>query len=452
MSETVTILCGDTSSKQLFSHSGLRCRFSDGEVPANFDEESSRLCCKRSVSQGSFSTVHDIVGKDGKIILGQQKGELMEGPKEAILPGQPEEPPISAIKAEDEPDEVSGSAILKKLSWIDRFLYIWILLAMAAGILIGEFVRPVPQALNRVEIVTVSLPITLGLWLMMWPVLTKVQYDLLGTLLKDGKVWKKLLISCFLNWIVGPMLMTGLAWATLPDLPGYRTGIIVIGLARCIAMVLIWNHLAGGSAELCAFLVAINSCLQVVLFSPMALFYLNVVSRGAGVSIGFWPIARSVLIFLGVPLVGGILTRYLIIWSMGRRWLDTKFMPYFGPMALVGLLYTIFIMFSSQSHAIISNIGAVARTAVPMVLYFGIIFTLSMVISRLHKDTYEIAVTQAFTASGNNFELAIAVAVGTWGITSQEALAATVGPLIEVPVLVGMVYVSLWIRKKLKWE
>lgn len=346
------------------------------------------------------------------------------------------------------------AGVLMSLSLLDRLLPFWIIGAMILGVVLGYF-TDIGTVLDVVQVDTVSLPIAIGLWLMMWPVLCKVRYELLWKLLREKGVWQQMVTSLALNWLVGPLLMTGLAWATLPDLPGYRAGVIMVGLARCIAMVLIWNQLARGNPEYCAVLVAVNSVMQIVLYAPLALFYLQVVSRqflgnGQTLHIGFWQVCRSVLIFLGAPLVAGIVTRYSVIALFGKECFD-KFMVYFGPVALLALIYTVIVLFGLQGHRVISEIGDVFRVAVPMLLYFSIMWTGTVLIAWRAGYTYDKAVTQAFTASSNNFELAIAIAVGTFGIDSQEALAATVGPLIEVPVLLALVYVALWLKKKFAW-
>lgn len=344
---------------------------------------------------------------------------------------------------------------MKSLSWLDRLLPFWIIGAMILGVVLGYF-TDIGTVLNVVQVDTVSLPIAIGLWLMMWPVLCKVRYELLWSLLSEKGLWQQLVTSLALNWLIGPLLMTGLAWATLPDLPGYRAGVIMVGLARCIAMVLVWNQLARGNPEYCAILVAVNSVMQIVLYAPLALFYLQVVSRqylggGQGLHIGFWQVCRSVLIFLGAPLVAGVVTRYSVIGLFGKQRFD-KFMIYFGPVALIALIYTVIVLFGLQGHRVINEIGDVFRVAVPMLLYFSIMWTGTVLIAWRAGYTYDKAVTQAFTASSNNFELAIAIAVGTFGIDSQQALAATVGPLIEVPILLALVYVALFLKKKFRWE
>ncbi len=291
------------------------------------------------------------------------------------------------------------------LSLLDRLLPFWIIGAMILGVILGYF-TDIGTVLNMVQVVTVSLPIAIGLWLVMWPVLCKVRYELLWSLLSEKGVWQQMVTSLALNWLVGPLLMTGLAWATLPDLPGYRDGVIMVGLARCIAMVLIWNQLARGTPEYCAILAAVNSVMQIVLYAPLALFYLQVVSRqflggGQALHIGFWQVCRSVLIFLGAPLVAGIVTRYTVIACCGRERFY-RFMTYFGPVALLALIYTIIVLFGLQGHRVINEIGDVFRVAVPMLLYFSIMWTGTVLIAWRAGYTYDKAVTQAFTSSSNN--------------------------------------------------
>jgi ACR3 family arsenite transporter len=279
--------------------------------------------------------------------------------------------------------------------------------------------------------------------------LAKVKYEELG---KVAQAWEQFGVSLVLNWIIGPIIMFILAWAFLPDLPHFRTGLIIVGLARCIAMVLMWNMLAGGDSEYCAVLVALNSIFQIVMYSPLAYFFLAVVPNWFGmqstiVNISMWDIAKSVLIFLGIPLAGGIITRFYFLRTRGKDWYETKLMPRLGPTALVGLLFTIVVMFSMQGDKILAAPLDVLRVAIPLLAYFAIMFFTSFALSLWRKFPYELAATQSFTAASNNFELAIAVAVGTFTIASQEALAAVIGPLIEVPVLIGLVYVALWIKQ-----
>ncbi|PKO21993.1 MAG: arsenical-resistance protein [Chloroflexi bacterium HGW-Chloroflexi-1] len=346
--------------------------------------------------------------------------------------------------------------VFQRLSRLDRFLPLWIILAMVAGVLLGAVWPGIKAVFDALAIGTVSLPIAIGLLWMMYPVLAKVKYEELG---KVAQAWEQFGASLALNWVIGPIIMFALAWLLLPDLPHFRTGLIIVGLARCIAMVLIWNMLAGGDSEYCAVLVALNSVFQIVMYSPLAYLYLRVVPgwfggstglttgwEGTAVNIGMWDIAKSVLIFLGIPLAAGIITRFTLIGRRGVVWYETQFMPRLGPIALIGLLFTIVVMFSMQGDKILAAPWDVLRVALPLLVYFLLMFFASFGISRWRKFPYELAATQSFTAASNNFELAIAIAVGTFGIASQEALAAVIGPLIEVPVLVGLVYVALWIK------
>jgi ACR3 family arsenite transporter len=340
--------------------------------------------------------------------------------------------------------------VVKNLSWLDRFLPVWIFLAMALGVGLGHVYPSIGPMLERVKVADVSLPIAIGLLWMMYPVLAKVRYESLGTFSAHGKMFG---LSLLFNWVLGPIVMFVLAWVLLADMPEYRTGLILVGLARCIAMVLIWNMLAGGSNETAALLVALNSVFQIVMYSLLGYLFLAVVPRWLGaegmvVQISMWQIAKSVLIFLGIPLVAGFLTRVLLVRQRGVVWYDTVFMPRLGPTALIGLLYTIVLMFSMQGEKIVQLPLDVLRIAVPLLLYFVIMWGLAFVVSKAMGFSYQHTTSLAFTAAGNNFELAIAVAVGIFGIGSGEALAAVVGPLIEVPALIGLVYVSLWAKRR----
>ncbi len=342
-----------------------------------------------------------------------------------------------------------SKSVVGQLSLLDRFLPLWIFLAMAAGVILGAVAPGIKDVFDALRIGTVSFPIAVGLLWMMYPVLAKVKYEELG---KVAQAWEQFSVSLVLNWIIGPVIMFVLAWLLLPDLPHYRTGLIIVGLARCIAMVLIWNMLAGGDSEYCAVLVALNSVFQIVMYSPLAYLFLRVIpgwlgAEGTVVDIGMGEIAKSVLIFLGIPLAGGIITRYVGIRKRGPEWYETELMPKLGPTALIGLLFTIVVMFSMQGDQILDKPLDVLRVAVPLVAYFVVMFFVSFAISLWRAFPYELAATQSFTAASNNFELAIAVAVGTFGIASPEALATVIGPLIEVPVLVGLVYVALWMRR-----
>ncbi len=337
----------------------------------------------------------------------------------------------------------------KGLSTLDKWLPLWIGLAMVAGLLLGRFVPALSDLLGRLEVGGISIPIGLGLLVMMYPVLAKVRYDKVAAVTGD----KKLLISSLvLNWLVGPAVMFTLAWIFLPDLPEYRTGLIIVGLARCIAMVVIWNDLACGDREATAVLVAINSVFQVVMFSVLGWFYLTVLPGWLGLDtqgleISVWQIALNVLVFLGVPLVAGFASRWIGERRRGRAWYEQKFLPVIGPWALYGLLFTIVLLFALQGDAVTSNPLDVARIALPLLIYFGLMWFAGLLLGRGLGMTYARSTALAFTAAGNNFELAIAVAIGTFGAASGQALAGVVGPLIEVPVLVGLVYVSLWAAK-----
>ena len=337
-----------------------------------------------------------------------------------------------------------------KLSTLDRFLPVWIGVAMVAGLLLGRVIPGLDTALSAVEVQGVSLPIALGLLIMMYPVLAKVRYDRLDAVTSDRRL---LGTSLVLNWVVGPLLMFALAWVFLPDLPTYRTGLIIVGLARCIAMVIIWNDLACGDREAAAVLVAINSVFQVIMFAVLGWFYLSVLPGWLGLhqehlNVSPWKIAGSVLVFLGIPLLAGYLSRRLGERAKGRTWYEEKFLPRIGPWALYGLLFTIVILFALQGHQITGHPLDVARIALPLLVYFALMWGSGYGLGRAVGLGYERTTTLAFTAAGNNFELAIAVAIATFGVTSGQALAGVVGPLIEVPVLVGLVYVSLALRNR----
>lgn len=347
----------------------------------------------------------------------------------------------------------ADSAVVARLSTLDRFLPLWIALAMGAGLLLGRVVPGLNTALDAVKVDQTSLPIAIGLFAMMYPVLARVKYEDIGHLTGDRRmVW----LSLILNWLIGPALMFALAWIFLPDEPAFRTGLIVIGLARCIAMVLIWNDLACGDREAGALLVAINSVFQILAYAILGTFYLAILPSWLGldsenVQFSTWDITKAVLIFLGIPLVAGYLTRRIGVARKGEQWYDNVFGPRIGPIALYGLLFTIVILFALQGNTITSEPLSVVRIAVPLLVYFVVMWFSAMILSKLAGLSYPRAATVAFTAAGNNFELAIAVSIGVWGITSGEALTGVVGPLIEVPALVALVYVSLWLRRRWRW-
>ncbi len=343
------------------------------------------------------------------------------------------------------PDSVAA-----RLSTLDRFLPVWIAGAMVTGLLLGRLVPGLGSALGAVEIDGVSLPIAVGLLVMMYPVLAKVRYDRLDTVTGDRRM---LVASLVLNWVIGPALMFALAWLLLPDLPAYRTGLIIVGLARCIAMVIIWNDLACGDREAAAVLVALNSLFQVVAFAALGWFYLSVLPGWLGLSqasleVSPGQIAKSVLVFLGIPLLAGYLSRTIGEKRWGRTAYERSFLPRIGPWALYGLLFTIVVLFALQGDQITNHPTDVARIALPLLAYFALMWGGGMLLGKALGMSYARTTTLAFTAAGNNFELAIAVAIATFGVTSGQALAGVVGPLIEVPVLVGLVYVSLALRAR----
>lgn len=343
------------------------------------------------------------------------------------------------------------TAVGARLSTLNRFLPGWIAIAMVAGLLLGRLVPGVGRAVSAVEVDGISLPIAIGLLVMMYPVLAKVRYDQLDSVTGDRKLMGA---SVVVNWLIGPAVMFALAWLMLPDLPEYRTGLIIVGLARCIAMVIIWNDLACGDREAAAVLVALNSMFQVVMFAALGWFYLSVLPGWLGLSttdidVSAWQIAKSVLIFLGIPLLAGYLSRRLGERTRGRVWYESRFLPRIGPWALYGLLFTIVILFALQGHQITSRPWDVARIALPLLVYFAIMWAGGYGLGVLLRLGYARTTTLAFTAAGNNFELAIAVAIATYGAASGQALAGVVGPLIEVPILVALVYVSLALRTRL---
>jgi ACR3 family arsenite transporter len=339
--------------------------------------------------------------------------------------------------------------VLGRLSTLDRFLPVWIVAAMALGLVLGRSIDGLDTAIDRVQVGSVSLPIAVGLLVMMYPVLAKVRYTELHTVTGDRRL---LGASLLLNWIVGPALMFALAWVFLHDQPTYRTGLIIVGLARCIAMVLIWNDLSCGDREAAAVLVALNSLFQIVAFAALGYFYLETLPGWLGLEqtsldVSVWTLTRSVLVFLGIPLLAGFLTRTVGERRLGRVRYESQVLPRLGPFALYGLLFTIVMLFALQGDTISGRPGDVALIAVPLLVYFAVMWTGSMALGRGLRLGYARSATLAFTAAGNNFELAIAVAIGVFGVGSGQALAGVVGPLIEVPVLVVLVHVSLWARR-----
>lgn len=345
-----------------------------------------------------------------------------------------------------------GQDTPKKLGFVDRYLAVWILLAMGIGIAAGKLIPSLGSLLESISIQGVSLPIALGLLIMMYPVLAKVRYDKLADVASDRRL---LWWSIFFNWVLGPAVMFALAWIFLADLPEYRTGLIIVGLARCIAMVIIWNDLACGDREAAAVLVAINSVFQVIAFAGLGWFYLAVLPGWLGlpttdISFSTADVALSVLIFLGIPLLAGFLSRRIGENTKGRDWYENTFLPVIGPWALYGLLFTIVVLFALQGDTIVDRPQDVALIAVPLLIYFAIMWMGGYAAGYFSGLSYARSTSLAFTAAGNNFELAIAVAIATFGVTSGQALAGVVGPLIEVPVLIGLVYLALPLRKKFK--
>ena len=338
-----------------------------------------------------------------------------------------------------------------KLSFLDRFLPVWIIMAMAVGLLIGHFLPGIGEALSALEVGGISLPIALGLLVMMYPPLAKVRYEKTRDIAADGRL---MVVSIVLNWLVGPALMFTLAWIFLADQPELRTGLIIVGLARCIAMVLVWSDLSCADREATAVLVAINSVFQVAMFGVMGWFYLQVLPGWLGLDttsadFSFWSIVTAVLVFLGVPLLLGVLSRVWGEKAKGREWFENRFLTAVSPLAMIGLLYTIVLLFSLQGEQLVAQPTAVIRVAIPLVIYFVGMFFLGLGVAKVVGMKYAQSASVAFTAAGNNFELAIAVSIGTFGAASAQALAGTIGPLIEIPVLVGLVYVMLWIGPKL---
>ena len=350
-----------------------------------------------------------------------------------------------------------SAGVVKQLSRLDRFLPLWIALAMAAGLLLGTALPSLNDWLDALRVGTVSLPIAVGLLVMMYPVLAKVRYEDLGRMSDDGVGNGRFFgTSLFLSWVVGPALMFALAWIFLADQPAYRTGVIIVGLARCIAMVLVWNDIALGDRERAAVLVVFNALFQVAAYALLGYFYLTVLPGWLGFDtqgfeVGIWEVARTVLIFLGIPLAAGYLTRRIGIRRQGRAWYEERFIPRIAPLTLYGLLFTIVLLFAIQGDRITSAPLDVALIAAPLLVYFALMWGAGFGAGRVMGFPYPQTTALSFTVASNDFELAIAVSVGVFGAASGQALAGVVGPLIEVPVLVALVYVALWLRHRLTW-
>ncbi|KAM0746971.1 arsenical-resistance protein ACR3 [Meredithblackwellia eburnea MCA 4105] len=344
---------------------------------------------------------------------------------------------------------------LKALGFLDKLLALWIILGMGLGIILGYFVPNTSEVLESVKFVDVSLPLALALILMMWPILCRVSPSALLRLFSDSKIWQQLLFSFIVNWILAPLFMLGLAWAFLPDKEELRHGLILVGIARCIAMVLVWTDIAHGDSDFCAVLVAFNSVLQIVLFAPMAILLVAKLSTGIPedeIQVSYGTVAKSVAAFLGIPLAAALMTRASFYLMKKQELYKNKFLPAFAPLSLISLIFTTIIIFAAQGRQVVGSITSVLRVIAPLIVYFCVMFALVLCICRWKGVGYERSTVQAFTGASNNFELAIAVAVASYGANSQQALAATVGPLVEVPVLLTLAYLLEWYRKRTHWD